>query len=364
MKGLLFLSLFLFLSKFFSLANAKYNAIFSFGDSYTDTGNFAVLTNSPGSPPYGMTYFGHPAGRSSDGRLVIDFIAQAFGLPLVPPYLAKSNNYNQGANFAVFGATALGSQNNTSTKAQQQGTSLDVQFQWFEELKPSLCNTPQACKDLFAQSLFLVGEIGGNDHNFMLMAGKTVQEVASIVPKIIAAISAVAEKLINEGATTLVVPGILPTGCVPVILTRFPSQNKDDYEPNTGCLKNYNGLSSLHDALLRNAVTDLRAKYPQARIIFAEYYRAVIDFLSNPANFGFTGGSLKVCCGGGGPYNYNFSASCGGPGASACSDPSTYVNWDGVHMTEAAFKQVATGWLNGPYADPPLSSVPSYQLAH
>ena len=59
-------------------AAKKYAAIFNFGDSLVDAGNLVV----DGIPdylataklPYGMTYFGYPTGRCSDGRLVVDFI--------------------------------------------------------------------------------------------------------------------------------------------------------------------------------------------------------------------------------------------------------------------------------------------------
>lgn len=59
-------------------AARKYAAIFNFGDSLVDAGNLVV----DGIPeylataklPYGMTYFGYPTGRCSDGRLVVDFI--------------------------------------------------------------------------------------------------------------------------------------------------------------------------------------------------------------------------------------------------------------------------------------------------
>ncbi|XP_072966041.1 GDSL esterase/lipase At1g28570-like [Typha angustifolia] len=367
MEQLLSLILVVFLSTHFCIANSSYNAIFSFGNSFTDTGNIAVLAQSLGLSsiamnflPYGMTFFGHPTGRSSDGRLVIDFIAEEFGLPMVPPYLAHSNNYQQGANFAVVGATALDPefyQENNMTSIRPLNVSLRVQLGWFDELKPSLCKTAEDCRDYFGQSLFFVGEIGGNDHIYMLNTGISVEEVASYVPKMIETISMAIERLIKEGVITLVVPGIMPSGCVPAILTLFQSQNKEDYDPRTGCLKKYNILSRYHDVLLRNAVVRLSVKYPQARIIFAEYVRPVIQFARSPAKYGFTGGALRACCGEGGPYNFNFSALCGVSNVTACNNPSTYVSWDGVHMTEAAYKYIAGGWLRGPYADPPISSV-------
>jgi hypothetical protein len=55
--------------------------MFSFGDSYIDTGNFVIMSTPAGpvwqdKPPYGMTFFGHPAGRISDGRVIVDFICE------------------------------------------------------------------------------------------------------------------------------------------------------------------------------------------------------------------------------------------------------------------------------------------------
>jgi len=72
----------------------------------------------------------------------------------------------------------------------------------------------------------------------------------------------------------------------------------------------------------------------------------VTAFAAAPARFGFDGadGALRDCCGG--KYNFNLSA--------ACANPSAYVNWDGVHLTEAAYHRVADGWLRGPYAHPPI----------
>lgn len=55
---------------------ACFPAIFSFGDSLQDTGNFInTFANTTISKlPWGITYFHKATGRYSDGRLIIDFI--------------------------------------------------------------------------------------------------------------------------------------------------------------------------------------------------------------------------------------------------------------------------------------------------
>ncbi|KAJ3694243.1 hypothetical protein LUZ60_009723 [Juncus effusus] len=172
--------------------SSNYNAIFSFGDSYADTGNLAII-GSPVSknsltlaPPYGVTFFHHPTGRCSDGRIVLDFIAQDLGLPLVEPYWKLENrNFIQGANFAVSGALALDYEfyvENNFTNVENANTSLNVQLAWFEQLKPSLCSTPKQCKDYFGRSLFVLGEIGADDYMLMMMAGLSIEEIKAYVP--------------------------------------------------------------------------------------------------------------------------------------------------------------------------------------
>jgi hypothetical protein len=64
---------------------------------------------------------------------------------------------------------------------------------------------------------------------------------------------------------------------------------------------------------------------------------------------------FETCCGsGGGKYNYQNSARCGMSGASACANPAAHLSWDGIHLTEAAYKQITDGWLKGPYCRPPI----------
>jgi hypothetical protein len=83
--GSLFLST-LFVSIVSSESQCRnFESIISFGDSIADTGNLLGLSdhnNLPMSafPPYGETFFHHPTGRFSDGRLIIDFIGTSLYL--------------------------------------------------------------------------------------------------------------------------------------------------------------------------------------------------------------------------------------------------------------------------------------------
>lgn len=65
-----------------SHTKCDFDAIFNFGDSNSDTGGFYAAF--PGqSGPFGMTFFKKPAGRASDGRLIVDFLGNQQSLCLL-----------------------------------------------------------------------------------------------------------------------------------------------------------------------------------------------------------------------------------------------------------------------------------------
>ncbi|CAK9180428.1 unnamed protein product [Ilex paraguariensis] len=55
------------------LPPCDFPAIYNFGDSNSDTGGISAAF-LPIQAPYGVNFFRKPAGRDSDGRLIIDFI--------------------------------------------------------------------------------------------------------------------------------------------------------------------------------------------------------------------------------------------------------------------------------------------------
>ncbi|PHU19091.1 GDSL esterase/lipase [Capsicum chinense] len=346
----------------------SYNAIFSFGDSLADTGNFllsgAMTFPVIGKLPYGETFFKHATGRCSNGRLIVDFFAEAYGLPLLPPYLAlkKGIKAENGVNFATAGATAISAEYFYSKNITILWTnvSLTHQLGWFQQVKANICAIRKDCREYLKKSLFIVGEIGGNDYNYPYFVGGSIRQLKALVPAVVETIIEATSVLIEEGAVELIVPGNLPIGCSAVYLTLFGTPNKDAYDKN-GCLKAYNAFSKYHNAKLKLAIEDLRKEYPQAKIIYADYYGAAKRFYHAPKHYGFSN-TLVACCGGGGPYNFNNSARCGHIGYKACLDASKFTNWDGIHLTEAAYYHIAKGLLNGPFTSPPLTFPPIKQI--
>ncbi|KAJ4765345.1 GDSL esterase/lipase [Rhynchospora pubera] len=142
------------------------------------------------------------------------------------------------------------------------------------------------CRDYFGRSLFILGQIQGNDY-FIMPSSLSVERMMSYSSAIIQTIARTIKELIGQGAKTVVVAGNIPIG--------------------------------------------------------------------------FTSKPLVVCCGTshefnwpGREYNWDLLRQCGTPNVTACQNPSTYVNWDGLCFTEATNRYVANSWLKGPYADPPI----------
>ncbi|VAH77510.1 unnamed protein product [Triticum turgidum subsp. durum] len=269
-----------------------FDRIFSFGDSLTDTGNFLLsvpddFPDPARSLPYGQTFFGRPSGRYSDGRNLLDFFAEAFGMPFVPPYLGGGDFLN-GANFAVGGATALNNSFFRELGVEPTWTphSLDEQMQWFKRLLPSIASTESEHSDIMSKSLFLVGEVGGNDYNHLMVRGKSLAELRELVPQVVGAISLAITELIILGAKKFVVPGNFPIGCVPLYLAILPSEEKDYYNEEIGCIKWLNEFTEYHNRLLQEELEKLRNLHPDVSVIYADYYGATLNIYRAPLQFG------------------------------------------------------------------------------
>lgn len=158
------------------------------------------------------------------------------------------------------------------------------------------------------------------------------------------------QTLLEKGAKYMVVQSFPPTGCLPLAMYLSPEDDRDDI----GCVKTANDESNTHNLVLQSRLQELRKQYPHAVIVYADYMNAYRTVMQNPSKYGFKE-MFKVCCGSGDPpYNFSVFATCGTPNATVCTDPTQYINWDGVHLTEAMYKVVSDMFLQGNFTQPPF----------
>ncbi|CAN6319884.1 unnamed protein product [Urochloa humidicola] len=271
-----------------------FERLFSLGDSVSDAGNLASVAPNLSvlAFPYGETFFHRPTGRFCDGRLIVDFIAEALKLPFPTPFLAGKTaaDFRQGANFAVSLATALSQQ-----FFRDMGLdltilppfSLDVQLEWFKKVLHLLGPTKKERQDIMARSLFLLGEIGINDYNHPLFQNRSfADKVRPLLPKVIKKIENATKVLIGLGAKTIVVPGTIPMGCMPRYLTLFQSDNPGDYDA-AGCIRWLDDFAEEHNRALRRMLEQVRRGHSAVAVVYADSTTAPSS--RSPATLSSTG---------------------------------------------------------------------------
>ncbi|KAL0310928.1 UNVERIFIED_CONTAM: Acetylajmalan esterase [Sesamum angustifolium] len=349
-KQLLLLPTFLVLCSLISSAHShplkicKFDQIYQLGDSISDTGNlireFPIGPSTPFARlPYGETFFKNATGRCSNGFLMIDYIALDAGLPFVPPYKDRDADFRHGVNFAVAGSTALPSHVLAAKHIVSPVTSssLTIQLGWMSTHFNSICLNHRECAEKLQTALFMVGEIGGNDYNYAIFQGKTMDELRSMVPEVVHAITNGVRSRGNKSSGARK----LPIGCLPIYKTAFQTNMLAAYDENR-CLKQLNDFATYHNEELQQGIEKLQQEHPNAVIVYADYYNAYQYLLRLAKSHGFD--TERACCGSGGKYSFNVTRMCGAPGVGVCADPGRFLSWDGVHLTQQAYKIMA-GWL-------------------
>ncbi|XP_074361129.1 esterase-like [Apium graveolens] len=350
----------------------RFPAIFNFGDANSDTGAFAAWFF--GNPPFfGQSFFGGSAGRVSDGRLLIDFIASSLGLPFLHPYMdSLGADFAHGANFAeILSTIALPTSNIIPAVRPPRGLNpinLDIQVSQFAQF----VNRSQTIRQrggvfrqlmpkpqYFAQALYTI-DIGQIDMTQELLANKTDDEVKAVVPGLIASLSSNIKVLYSLGGRSFWIHNIGPNGCLPILLTLAPVP--DNQLDSAGCAKRYNDLTQYFNSELKKSVEQLRKDLPSAAFTYVDVYTAKYSLYQQPAKYGFTH-PLESCCGFGGRYNYGENSLCGstitvngtqrtvGP----CPDPKEYINYEGQTYTQAADQITFNKISSGIFSDPPNS---------
>ncbi|CAJ1942919.1 unnamed protein product [Sphenostylis stenocarpa] len=345
-----------------SHTKCDFEAIFNFGDSNSDTGGFWAAFPAQ-SGPFGMTYFKKPVGRATDGRLIVDFLAQALGLPFLSPYLQSiGSDYTHGANYATLASTVL-LPNTSLFVTGISPFSLAIQLNQMKQFKTKVNEVhEQGSKlpspDIFGKSLYTF-YIGQNDFTSNL-AAIGIGGVQQYLPQVVSQIAATIKELYNLGGRTFLVLNLAPVGCYPSFLVELPHNSSDIDE--FGCLVSYNDAVVKYNNMLKESLRQTRESLSDASVIYVDTHAVLLDLFQHPTSHGLKYGT-RACCGyGGSDYNFNPKVYCGNSRvingskvtATACDDPYNYVSWDGVHATEAANKLTTFAILNGSYSDPPF----------
>ncbi|KAL7259463.1 hypothetical protein ACSBR1_005373 [Camellia fascicularis] len=326
-----------------SIVGLKYPAVFNFGDSNSDTGEFFAGLGVRLGLPFGSTYFHKPSSRMCDGRLVLDFLMEAMGLPFLNPYLNAigAPSFRNGCNFAASGCTVL-----PATAQSVCPFSFGIQVAQFLRLKAEVLQLQLETKELdkylpqedyFYEGLYMF-DIGQNDFSIDFDS-MSLRQVLALIQTILAEFEA--------GIKIIAYYGTDPP-------------KLDEH----GCVSSYNQAAIIFNLQLHELYRKLQSQYTEANITYTDIFTIKFDLIVNYSRYGFKQ-PIMACCGyGGPPLNYDSQILCGqtrffngsSVTAQACDDSTEYVSWDGCHLTEAANQHISSQILTGKFSDPPFSA--------
>ncbi|KAI6692508.1 hypothetical protein NL676_020218 [Syzygium grande] len=343
----------------------NFPAVFNFGDSNSDTGNLVAALGIRLDPPNGQTYFKASSGRFCDGRLIVDFLMDAMDLPFLNAYLDSigTPNFRRGCNFATAASTIL-----PATATSLSPFSFGVQVSQFLRFKARVLellakdkklNKYLPAEDYFAGGLYMF-DIGQND-----LAGpfysKSLDQILALIPTILVEFENGFKTLYDQGGRNFWIHNTGPLGCITQNVARFGTDPSKLDE--IGCVSGHNQAAKLFNLQLHALCTKLRGQYTDANMTYVDIFSIKSNLIANYSRYGFEQPHMACCGYGGAPLNYDSRISCGQTKvlngttvtAKACDDSTEYVNWDGIHYTEAANQFVSSQILTGRYSDPPFA---------
>ncbi|CAN1853950.1 GDSL esterase/lipase At5g45950 [Linum perenne] len=128
------------------------------------------------------------------------------------------------------------------------------------------------------------------------------------------------------GLRRLVVVGVPPLGCMPLVKTL---NGQDDT-----CVASYNHVSSTFNAKTKSNLALLRRTLG-IKDAYVDCFAVIQNAVNNPKAYGFVE-VRKGCCGTG---SIEYGDTC--KGLSTCEDASKYAFWDAVHPSQKMYEFIA-----------------------
>jgi outer membrane lipase/esterase len=294
----------LFLTFAAALAHAQdYTSIVVFGDSLSDTGNFAHLTQAKYLVRIPGPDANYADGRFTDGDLTLPAAQKYFGVwieqfaALLPSKPLIQSSLDGGTNYA-YGDAKNGNGTSTVTFGPSNSLSVNVDNMG-QQITDYLATTP----GISDKTLFAVWG-GANDVLDATSPGDVVKGVIDQLINI--------QHLIDAGATQFIIPNLPPLGATPV----FNDTPADGVAATAGAAL-YNQLLSQGLSILRDIN---RGKH--LHLVQLDIFSLFNHIVATPSEYSLT--------------NVNAPAQ-----GLATIDPDTYLFWDDLHPTTRGHNIVA-----------------------
>ncbi|XP_057441774.1 GDSL esterase/lipase At2g40250 [Lotus japonicus] len=312
-------------------------AVFAFGDSTIDPGNNNHINTL--FRGYHSHYSRVATGRFSNGKIATDYLTNILGIKdVLPAYLDPRLTDCDLLTGVSFGSGGSGLDNRTLALTRAMG--LETQFELFEEALRRIRKIvgDEKTNDIVQNALFVIST-GTNDmlYNAYLIPIRFIGygSVSAYQDFLLQNLQAFIQRLYGAGARRIMVSGLPPIGCLPqqVTLTSiFTSRNW----PLRVCNYQQNKDSEYYNLKLQSQLHFLRTTLTGAKVAYFDIYTPILDMVQFPHKYGFVQSRLG-CCGTGlmemGPVCNALELTC--------PDPSKYLFWDAVHLTQAGYKVLA-----------------------
>ncbi|MCO5561449.1 hypothetical protein L7F22_015070 [Adiantum nelumboides] len=199
--------------------------------------------------------------------------------------------------------------------------------------------------EALSKALIFLGEIGGNDYNYAFGNFISSDRIHDLVPNVITQIKNAIQMMIESGVKYAVVQSAYPMGCIPLYKRVYANAARDAQ----GCLVDVNNVVHQHNVQLSQLLDNLTVYYNNTvQFIFWDAEKAFMELYTNPHQYGFT--YRERPCYDISEYFLNLAMNI--TGVEACTDPSTYIIWDGPHPTEAMNRAVLDLFYTQGYVKP------------
>ncbi|OWM66408.1 GDSL esterase/lipase At2g40250-like [Punica granatum] len=322
---------------------ASISAVFAFGDSSVDTGNNNINYGTryrSDHLPYGMDFSYHTAtGRSSNGRLIVDYIISSLGLKdTLTAYVGSPiEEFQTGISYGISGA---GLDDNT-VRANSVPT-FDQQVISFEHTIQYLIKAvgEKRAKQIVKDALYIVS-VGTNDmvdtyYRPLLQIGLT--DIGSYHYNLLLKLEGTLQRLYKDGARKFVVLGMPPIGCLPKQVSAISLQNLiHTILYGRDCIDEQNNDAQGYNMKLRDLVSSINSQVPDIHVEYVDIYGPMMDMISNPYRYGFES-TIVACCG---LLGLPMVGDLCNELTPRCPNPNQYLFWDSINPTQVVNAQLA-----------------------